>query len=352
MSYKDGMSALNLEMSKRVPRTEYSVHCHWELVKKVTGIDVDNSKSQEIHQKAISAFLKAWNFDIFWATYIHAGIFGELRTKMGHAEYATGGVDYSPEVSCPFKSPEEVLDFDPWQAYGKIDKAKIAKEFENHNNSQKLLYPDTVTMTGIYDTCISGLIDIFGFEMMLLGAGTDIARFGEMTNRYCSWIQQYFDALAQADVPVVMVHDDIVWTSGPFLPPDWFRKYVFPNYKKFMEPLKSSGKKILFTSDGDYTAFLDDVVSCGADGVVMEPSTDMKYFAEKYGKTHSFVGNADTRVLLYGTKEEIRSEVQRCMDIGKKCPGFIMAVGNHIPSNTPIENALYYNEVYEELSKR
>ena len=40
------------------------------------------------------------------------------------------------------------------------------------------------------------------------------------------------------------------------------------------------------------------------------------------------------------------------MDIGKKCPDFFMAVGNHIPPNTPLENALYYNEVYETMSKR
>lgn len=58
------------------------------------------------------------------------------------------------------------------------------------------------------------------------------------------------------------------------------------------------------------------------------------------------------RILLEGTKEQIYNEVKRCMDIGKNCPGFFMAVGNHIPSNTPVENALYYNEVYEELSKR
>jgi len=63
------------------------------------------------------------------------------------------------------------------------------------------------------------------------------------------------------------------------------------------------------------------------------------------------IGNADTRFLLNGTKEQIRAEVQRCMDIGKKCPGFFMAVGNHIPPNTPVENALYYNEVYEEIGK-
>jgi hypothetical protein len=29
-----------------------------------------------------------------------------------------------------------------------------------------------------------------------------------------------------------------------------------------------------------------------------------------------------------------------------------MAVGNHIPSNTPVENALYYNEMYEKYSVR
>jgi hypothetical protein len=29
-----------------------------------------------------------------------------------------------------------------------------------------------------------------------------------------------------------------------------------------------------------------------------------------------------------------------------------MAVGNHIPPNTPVESALYYNQVYEELRER
>ena len=98
--------------------------------------------------------------------------------------------------------------------------------------------------------------------------------------------------------------------------------------------------------------FIDDVAATGVHGFVMEPGTDMSYIAEKYGKTHSFIGNADTRIVLMGSREEIRSEVKRCMDIGKNCPGYFMAVGNHIPANTPVENALYYNEAYEELSRR
>ncbi|ONI44240.1 hypothetical protein AN641_05605 [Candidatus Epulonipiscioides gigas] len=107
---------------------------------------------------------------------------------------------------------------------------------------------------------------------------------------------------------------------------------------------------VQFASDGmdfDYIAVYGEV-----DGFVMEPTTDMKYIAEKYGKTHSFIGNADTRVLLNGTKDEIYAEVKRCIDIGKNCPGFFMADGNHILSNTPIENALFYNEVFNELKRR
>ena len=193
---------------------------------------------------------------------------------------------------------------------------------------------------------------MFGWDMLLCAAGTDPAGFGKVTNRYAQWMQQYFDALADSNVPVVMVHDDIVWTSGSFLNPEWYRKFVFPNYKKYFAPLRESGKKIIYTSDGNYTEFIDDIADCGINGFVIEPTTDMKYIADKYGKTHSFIGNADTRILLGGTKEEIRAEVQRCMDIGKKCPGFFMAVGNHIPPNTPVDNALYYNEIYEKLSRR
>jgi len=64
------------------------------------------------------------------------------------------------------------------------------------------------------------------------------------------------------------------------------------------------------------------------------------------------IGNADTRILLMGTREEIRTEVERCLSIGRHCPGYFMGVTNMIPPNTPIESALYYNEVYEELSRR
>jgi uroporphyrinogen-III decarboxylase len=193
---------------------------------------------------------------------------------------------------------------------------------------------------------------MFGWEMMLMAAGMDPKGFGEVVESYGKFIMQYFEILAESDSDVIMIHDDLCWTSGPVMAPEWYREYVFPILKKETMLLKDCNKKVLFTSDGNYTEFVDDIAKCGVDGFVLEPTTDLGYIAQKYGKTHVIVGNADTRILLSGTKEDIEAEVKRCMDIGKHCPGFFMAVGNHIPSNTPVENALYYNEMYEKYSVR
>jgi len=352
MSYSDGLAAINLEMPSRVPRTEYSADSHWGLLKAVTGIDVNVLSTVKVKEAARKEFLKCWNYDFIWNILIHNQVLGDLKTSMGHAKFAEGGVDYNDQVNCPFKDEDDVLNFDAMKAYGMRSKTDLIRDFENHYKKSCDTYSDAVNMTGIYITCMSGLIEIFGWEMLLLAAGIDAKGFGEVTNRYCEWISQYFEALAESNVPVVMLHDDIVWTSGAFLHPDWYRKYIFPNYKKCFKPLIESGKKIIYTSDGNYSEFIDDIAACGVNGFVMEPCTDMKYIADKYGKTHVFIGNVDTRVLLFGTKDDIKTEVKRCMDIGKSCPGFFMAVGNHIPANTPIENALYYNDIYEKLSRR
>jgi hypothetical protein len=352
MSYQAGWAALNLQMPPRVPRTEYSAHEHWPLVSAVTGIQVSPDSPPPLRWQASQAFIKTWNYDLWWSVLIHRQEFGDLCTDMDHAEYAAGGVDRRDTIFCPFREPADVLAFEPMAAFRRKDPAELVRRFEDHYRANCQSFPDLINMTGVYVTCISGLIDIFGWEMLLLAAGTDAVGFGELTNRYCCWVQQYFDALAASDVPVVMVHDDIVWTSGAIFHPDWYRKYVFPNYRRLFAPLLEAGKKVIYTCDGNYTAFIDDIVACGVHCLVMEPTTDMAYIAERYGDSIAFVGNADTRILLSGSRRQIRSEVERCMAIGKKCPGFFLAVGNHIPANTPVENVLYYNKVYEELSRR
>lgn len=352
VSIYDGISAINLEMPARVPRTEYSVTNHYGVLNRVTGLYIDSCSSIEDKSKAEKIFMKKWNFDFIWNILTGRKEFGTYLTSMGHGVYDNDGQDFNDKLYCPFKTPEQVYELDPFEQYGykNINDLKIA--YENNYREKVNYYGDAVNMTGIYISCISGLLEILGWDMFLLAAGYDPGRFSELVNRYHLWIGQYFNALAQTDIPYVMIHDDIVWASGPFMSPSWYREVVFPGLKRNIRMLADSGKKVCFTSDGNYTVFIDDIADMGVHGFVLEPLTDMEYIAHKYGRTKFFIGNADTRILLSGSKDDIENEVLRCIKIGKKCPGFFMAVGNHIPSNTPVDNVLYYNEFYEKHSKR
>ena len=353
MSYEDGWAAMNLQMPGRVPRFEPSADSyHWDLIKAVTGIDVSEDSSPQAKLRAGQTFVRAWNYDLYFGCLIGNASLSKMRTNMGHADYAQEGRDFDDKLECPFKTPREVLAFDPWEVYGPVDMKELAGKFTQDYNRQCELYPTNVNTTGIYITMMSGMIAIFGWEMLLAAAAEDQDGFGELVNRYASWIEQHYTALAMSDAPVVYCHDDMVWTDGAFINPGWYRKYIFPNLKRLWAPMVEKGTKIIFICDGDYTEFVDDVAACGNHGFWFEIFTDLDYITQKYGKSHVIVGNADCRILTFGTKADIRGEVERCMAAGKDCPGYFMCVSGHIPPNVPVENALYYNEVYEELSRR
>ncbi|MFA6948262.1 MAG: uroporphyrinogen decarboxylase family protein [Eubacteriales bacterium] len=348
MLFEKAAAALELQFTDRVYRTEYSVLGHSALIERVTGEKLTDQNRLELTRR----FCREWDMCLNWNIMVNADFLGEYRSSMGHAVYAEGGSDRNDDVFTRFKDTDEVFAFDPCEKLPVIPEDELIRRFEEHYRSAKAWIPDMLHMTGTYITCMSGLIDMLGWDMLLSCAGEDAERFGDFTDRYAKWIERFFIAMAKSSVPYIMVHDDIVWTEGAFINPAWYRKYIFPNYKRCFRHLHEAGKKILFTSDGNYTEFIDDIADCGIDCFVLEPLTDMSYIAEKYGKTHSFIGNADTRILLGGTREDIYNEVKRCMDIGKKYPGFIMAVGNHIPANTPVDSCLWYDEFCRTLGKR
>ena len=64
---------------------------------------------------------------------------------MGHAVYT--GEDYNPQLYCPFKTPEEVYNFDPFKEYGKMEREKLEKELEKRYRQAQ--YPPWRTLSTI-----------------------------------------------------------------------------------------------------------------------------------------------------------------------------------------------------------
>ena len=135
--------------------------------------------------------------------------------------------------------------------------------------------------------------------------------------------------------------------------PDFYRAAIFPRYKKLWDVLHEAGKIVLFCSDGDFTQFVDDIAHAGADGFIFEPMTHLETVAERYGKTHVIMGSkVDCRTLTFGTPRDIQREIDETLPIARKCPGFVFAIGNHLPSNVPLDNARFYLDYLSEHWQR
>jgi len=352
MSYEIGMKVMNLEMTERVGRTEYFEHT--DFIRHLTGLN-PMSPNKDEKKEAWKKFEQWADFDFRWFNNDGPKEWKDLgrATDMGHAVYQEGGIDFRDTLICPFKTPDEVLSFDAVKEYGLPDIKERANYFKQVYANVKSENPNLVLPGGYYKTIVSGCIQAFGWDMFLMGVGTNPDKFGEyVLEGFFNLTLANVKAWAETGIKFFIQHDDMVWTSGAIFNPEWYRKYVFPRYKKLWQPLKEKGIKVIFCSDGDYTEFIDDIAQAGADGFIFEPMTSLELIVQKYGKTHVIVGNADCRILTFGTKEDIEKEVKRCMDTAKHCPGFIMAVGNHIPNNIPLDNVSYYFDLVNKYGRR
>jgi hypothetical protein len=326
-----GIDTVRLRPAARLAHTEYCDHA---------------VLMREVERLSGKAFEDAWELDLVWHTDDGPVAWPERgrTTDMGHAEYAEGGADRREARPSPFTDPEEVLEFDAVGEYGLPDLGGLVAYYEGVYRREQESRPNQVFPGGYYRTLVSGAIEAFGWEM-LLAAAADRERFERVLDSFFRLSMRHYAAWAKTSVEVFISHDDMVWSAGPFMDPAFYRRAVFPRYRELWAGLKAAGKKVLYCSDGDWSMFLDDVAAAGADGLIFEPVVPLDEVVARFGRTHVIVGSkVDARTLTFGTKEEIASEVDATIELARDCPGFVFAVGNHIPANVPVENALFYFE--------
>ena len=115
--------------------------------------------------------------------------------------------------------------------------------------------------------------------------------------------------------------------------------------------LNDAGKEVIFMADGCLDAFVDDVMACGARGIISEPYTDFKAIARKYENCF-LAGEGDNRVLTRNHPEEIYEMVHSMVETGRMSRGYMMCIGNHIPWNVPPEAIKLYLDLSSDLAYR
>ncbi len=329
MSYRIGIDTIFLRPTPRLGHTEY---CSHEGLRAV------------VEAKSSQRFEDAWDFDLIWNTHDGPTPWSERgrTTDMGHAEFLEGGIDRREATPSPFRTIHEVHAFDAVCEYGLPDMDGLIVFYEQHYREGRQQYPEQVFTGGYYKTMVSGAIEAFGWEWLLTAAAYHDV-FERILDSIFRLSLHHYHAWARTSIEVFICHDDMVWTQGAFMNPAFYRRVIFPRYAALWKPLKKAGKKVLFCSDGDWNMFLEDIADAGADGFIFEPMVPLDRVVRDFGKTHVVVGSAvDCRTLTFGNTDAIRAQVDATIALAMDCPGFIVAVGNHIPSNVPVENALFY----------
>ncbi len=336
MSYQIGLDTLRLRPTPRLARTEY---CSNDALKRlVTGLPADDPRLD-------AEFSRRWELDLIWSTPegSHPWETCGRVTDMGHSEFLEGGVDWRPKQPCPFKNVHEAWAFDAVAEYGLTPMEELVAYYEGVYQDARRRYPEQVYTGGYYRTLISGAIAIFGWDM-LLEAAADRRRFARVLDTIFQVALHHARAWAQTSIDVFMCHDDMVWTQGAFMHPSFYRGELFPRYAELWRVLHAAGKQVIFCSDGDWSQFASDIVAAGADALSFEPMMPLEPVVERFGRTHALLASkVDARTLTFGTHAAIQAEVDATLALARRCAGLMFAVGNHIPSNVPVDNALFYD---------
>lgn len=204
-------------------------------------------------------------------------------------------------------------------------------------------------MMSFYNTTFMWPLLTFGWDMFLNCCLEP--EFERIMDEFAEINRRVFRVFSRLPINFVVCHDDIMMTRGPVCSPEWMHKYVFPRYEEYWSMLKAAGKEVIFMVDGCADFYADDIMACGARGIISEPYTDYKAIARKH-KDAFLAGEGDNRILMRNDPAEIRAMVQRMAETAGMSGGYMMCIGNHIPWNVPADAIKRYLDLSRELVHR
>jgi DNA-binding NarL/FixJ family response regulator len=252
-----------------------------------------------------------------------------------------------------FKSVDEVFAFSPLKKADFRDWKHVVNNWDF--SSEEAIYrrfrknfPEewgdkapggSIASVGIYNTMFMWPLLTFGWELFLEACLDE--RFENVMEEFAELNRRAFRAFARLPVNFVICHDDIVITRGPVCSPQWMYKYIFPRYEEFWSIVKNAGKEVIFMSDGNLDVYVDDVITCGARGIITEPYTNFKRIVKKH-KDVFVAGEGDNRIISTNDYNAIKNMVLNMVETAKETGGYAMSIGNHIPWNVPPEAVKLY----------
>jgi uroporphyrinogen-III decarboxylase len=157
-----------------------------------------------------------------------------------------------------------------------------------------------------------------------------------LTDLTMSWMGT---PLKEAGFDLFYVHEDMAGSHGPLLSPELFRRFFLPEYRRFVDFLKSCGVKcVMVDTDGNFESLIPVFLDAGVDGfgpIERAAGMDPRELRTRYGKSFSMIGGIDKRVLRRD-RATMEKEVMELLPPLLEQGGYIPTIDHSIPPDVSL----------------
>jgi len=129
-------------------------------------------------------------------------------------------------------------------------------------------------------------------------------------------------------------------SSGSLISPQHFERFCMPAYRMFCRHFKSRDILMYMHICGNSRLILEMMANSGVNTVEpLDPlgGVSVAEAKQRIGHKVALMGGVNTLTLFMGTPEEVRNEaIQKCREGGPQ--GYVLAAGDMVPPETPLEN--------------
>jgi uroporphyrinogen decarboxylase len=276
--------------------------------------------------------------------YKHFGVNDDIELA---TEFRSDFFWYSPEYDpSAWKHPEGKPMFDYFSEYqpdggfaqpGRLSECEDIKQVEAFNwpNPDYLDFTSTIQridqglakgmgiFSGMWIPFFHTAYFFFGIENFLVKMHThpDIieAVIDKIVEFYLKANRRCLDAMGEK-IDAAFFGNDLGSQQDLLISPEAFKRFILPGYKKIVEQAHSYGIPVVLHSCGAISKIIPLLIDIGIDGLhplqARAKGMEAENLAREFKGKLLFIGGVDTQQLLpCGTKQEVRDEVLRLIDL-------------------------------------
>jgi uroporphyrinogen decarboxylase len=201
--------------------------------------------------------------------------------------------------------------------------------------------PEGMGVIGQYGDIFTMAWEMMGFENFALASYENPDLVNALMGKIGGLVYSMYESMAQMEwVGALWYSDDIAYSTGLLMNPDFFRKALFPWVKKIGDLAKARNIPFLYHSDGILYPVMEDLIACGVTSLhPIEPKAmDIVEVKAKYGDRLSLCGNIDVDLLARGTPAEVEEQVIQRIKALAPGGGYCLCSSNSIPDYIILDN--------------